>query len=630
MSTPRHATPLVLGLAALFGDLTAQRSSFERSLPADTIAYVTFPDLDKSAEELMSMPAFKMWRQKELQGFLAPALAELDKRWQQGVKQADAMHDQGALPVSAADLQQLRLYSAGLALTHFKLALQDGEPRPDIGVLLHLDFGPSAPIWKKLIDYALQMLEARAGDAIAKTSSEADGVAVTTFKPQDADVPVSLNLAWVGDGIIVGTQPADVTSAVAAMKDQKAVLGATPSAKAVAAQVHEAGTEMELFVSIESLYRTVFDALRTAKAKVEDFPEELDLAGLDRALEALGLKAMKAVGASWTYMDNKAVCKEYLLCPAPERRGFLADGSSNLDLDFLRWVPKKATACSASTMNVTAIWDAVVGSLKAYNEDLAGGLLAQLGEMEKQVGFTIRDDLCGAFGNQRLSWSMPLEGIPGMGGGAVINGMFLIQMKDQERLLKCLKAIKDVAGGHVEFDSNTRDELTTYYLKLNVDLPANLPINPLDMIQPVFGFQSGYMVLGFSRADVRKTINAMASDKPEAESIKTNPRFSAMLSKLEPDRLTSVSFSDNAATFDNIYGLAYSLSYLLDESYPLDVQQLPDEGGFLSQHLFPSMSYSYTDGNGFATMHTGPFGPEATALLLGAVGTGALFLVGRR
>ena len=95
-----------------------------------------------------------------------------------------------------------------------------------------------------------------------------------------------------------------------------------------------------------------------------------------------------------------------------------------------------------------------------------------------------------------------------------------------------------------------------------------------------------------------------------------------MLAQLKPDRLTSVSFSDNRASFDNVYELAYSFSYMVPEDFPLDVQKLPDEGMFLSQHLFPSTSYSYTDGNGFLSTSTGPFGPELVALAL-AIGVGA-------
>ncbi|MEZ5966553.1 MAG: hypothetical protein R3F56_22140 [Planctomycetota bacterium] len=602
-------------LALFAAQAPAQRSNLKRVLPPQTIAFFALPDLDTSIQELMDMPLMRMWRQQELQQFLAPGLAELSKQWDKGLQQAKSMHEQGALPFPPEDLLQLRLYGATFALTGFKMNVQGGQPVPDIGVLVHLDFGPSAPIWKKVLGFLLERLEAEAGDDLIKASMEAGSTEVTTWTAKD--VPVGFGLAWVGDGIVLGTRTAEIGASLSALGGEKDILTGTASYKSVAANVANPKAEAEMFLNMEALYATVFDVLATAKENAPDFPPELDLEGLDRALTAFGIKSIKAMGVTSTYEGNKAVSKSYVLCPAPERKGLLADGSSDLDLSCLSWVPKKATACHASTLNVTALWDAVVSAIKAYDDNLAEGVLAQLEQTEQQIGFSVREDLCGAFGNQMVSWSLPIQGIPGMGGGSLINGMFLVQMKDKDRLLKCLKAIRDVSGGSVEFDSNTRDDLTTYYLKLNVDLPGNLPINPLDLMQPVFGFQSGYMVLGFSRSDVRKTINAMTAQTPEADTIRGNKQFAAMLADLSPERLTAVSFDDNGASFDNLYELAYGFSYMVPEDFPLDVQKLPDEGHFLSQHLFPSTGKSYTDGTGFLSTSTGPFGPEVAAILIG-------------
>lgn len=622
MSSSRLALLTTSCLAALVATAPAQRSNLKRALPADTIAFFTLPDLDTSVQEFLNMPLSRMWRQKELQDFLAPGMAEVDKQWKSGLEQAKSMHEQGELPFSPQDLLQLRLYGASAALTQFRMVEANGQPMPEIGFLAHLDFGPSAPMWKKVIGFGLEQLERRAGDELAKSTSKAGEVEMTSW--QTPGVAMGLNLAWVGDGIVVGSMASEVTAALTALASKTDVLTEASAYKAVAANVQNPAAEVEMFFNFEAAYSSLFAILEMAKASAPDFPPELSVKGLDRAFEALGLKAIKAVGATSTYEGTKAVSKGYLVCPAPERRGLLADGSKNLDLSCLNWVPKKATACSATTLNITAVWDSLVNALKAYDPELADGLLGQLGQFEEQLGFTMRDDLCGSFGSQMLSWSTPIQGIPGLGGGSLINGMFLVQMKDKDRLLKCLKGIKEIAGGQLEFDSNTRDDLTTYYVKLNIDLPPDIPFNPLPMIQPVFAFQSDYMVLGFSRADVRKTVKAMAGENPEDESIRANKEFAAMLGQLKPDRLTSVSFSDNRASFDNIYELAYGLSYMVPEDFPLDVQQLPDEGSFLSQHVFPSVSYSYTDGNGFSSTHSGPFGPELVAIVATLAATAAV------
>ena len=619
MPTLRLALLTAGCVSGLLSGTTAQRSSLKHALPASSIAFFSLPDLDKSVQELLDMPLLRMWRQQEFQGFLAPALVELDKRWKQALEQAKEMHAQGALPFSPEDLLQLRLYGVTAGFTHFRL-IGDQDPLPDIGLMVHLDFGPSAPLWKKVLDFGMQQMEGRAGEMLTRSESEASGFRLTTW--QVPDFPIGLSVAWVGDGIVVGTVQKDVTAALAALANKGKLLTEAAGYKAVAANTETPGAEIEFFVNTERAYRTLFDVLEFAEANAPDFPPELNVKGLDRAFDALGLKAIKAVGATSTYQGDRAVTKSYTLCPAPERKGLMADGTKNLDLSCLRWVPKDATACSASSLNVTAVWDSLVNAFKAYDENLAKDGLAHLAEIEKQVSFTIRDDLCGAFGDQMLSWSVPMKGIPGIGGGSLISGLYLVQMKDKDRLLKCLEGLKQISQGQMEFGSNTRDELTTYFIKLNVELPGNWPINPLDMIQPVFGFQGDYMVLGFARPDVRKTMTAMTTDKPEADTILGNKEFASMLSKLQADRLTSVSFTDNRASFDNIYGLAYGFSTMLPEDLPLDVSQLPDEGGFLSQHLCPSVSHSHSDGTGFSSVQIGPFGPEL-GLVIGAVAGGA-------
>jgi hypothetical protein len=334
LMSPLRLVLLTAGCAtAIVTAPPAQRSTLKHALPADTIAFVSLPDLDQSVQELLDMPLLRMWREKEVQGFLAPALSELDKQWQRALEQAKTMHEQGALPFSADDLLQLRLYGATAALTHLRLQ-GDQQPVPDFGLLLHLDFGPSAPIWKKVLDYGVQQMEGEAGDKLAKTESEAGGCKLTTWQPPD--VPTGLNLAWLGDGVVIGTIKRDVVAALEALAGKSKVLTAASSYQAVASNVAAAGGEVEIFCNFERAYRTLFDMLEFAEANAPDFPAELSVKGLDRALDALGLKAIKGMGATSTYQGDRAITKSYVLCPAPERKGLVADGTKNLDLSCLK------------------------------------------------------------------------------------------------------------------------------------------------------------------------------------------------------------------------------------------------------------------------------------------------------
>lgn len=625
---PRLTLSSAIG-AALLAGLPAQRSDLKRALPADTIVMMSMPDLDTSIRELLDMPLMRMWRQDEVQGFLKPALAEFDKQWGAMMAQAKDAHEQGMLPFAPDDLLKLRLYGASVGLTGFRLVGGEGaEPMPDFGMVLHLDFGPSAPMWKKVIDFGLAQIEEQSAGMLQKSEATVGATKLTSWNVPNMDL--GLNLAWLGDGIVFGTRTKEVQSVIAglAAKDVSAnSLVGSAHYKTVAKKLDTQGAEVEMFVNHERLFGTVFDLLRFVEANAPDVPEQFSADGIERACTALGLLSVKATGATSTYQGGKAVSKSYALSPAPERKGLMADGSKNLDLDVLKWVPKKAIGVNATTINMSAWWDALTGAIKAYDEGLAKQLMGQLAEVEKKLAFTVRDDLCGAFGSQMVSWDLRMEGMPGVGGGSLMSGMYLVQVKDAEKVVKCLNGLRDAFGGTIEFGENKRDDLTTYFVKFNVEMPQDIPFNVFDLITPHFGFQSGYMVLGFARSDVRKTMTAMANQKPDAESIRSNKEFADMIGQLKVDGLTSVSFSDFRARCNNIYELIYPFSFMVPKEAPLDMEKLPDEGGFLSQHLFPSVSNSYTDGNGFTTTSVSPFGPEmmavAGALGVAAVGFGA-------
>lgn len=609
------ASALALALPA-----HAQRTSIKSSLPASSIAFFTFPDLDKSVQELMDMPLMRMWGQKEIQGFLAPALKELGAQWEQGLASANAAHEQGMLPFPPADLMRLRVYGATGALTGLKVAMnEDNRPRPEVGVLLHLDFGTSAPIWKNLVAFGTQQLEAEAGGMLTKSESTAGNATVTSWLPPDG--PMGLHLAWLGDSIVIGTLLRDVSAAVQAVQGG-GTLVASAAYKTVASNLDLTDNEFELFVSVQNAYQAVFGVLEFAQDNAPGFPAELDVAKLDTALDAFGLKSIKALGLTSSYHGNKCVTKSYVLAPAPERKGIVAGGAYDLDIGLLQHVPKKATSCAASTFDMNAIWDALVGAARAYDPDMTEMALGQLKSIEEKIGFTIHDDLFGSFGHQYASWGMPIQGIPGLSGGQLLSGVYLINIRDQERLLKSLRALTKMSDGMVELGDNTRNEMTTYFLQINAPAPANLPINPFDMITPVFAFEKDYMVLGFSKSDVRRTIERMRKPDPD-DSINGNPAFAKMLADLKKDRLTSVSFSDLRASFDSLYQTVYGFSYLIPDEVPVDAKELPDEGKFLSQHLFPSIGYSHTDGNGFSSTMVSPFGPEVVAIVVTAVAIGA-------
>src|SRR5262249_5468213 len=132
--------------------------------------------------------------------------------------------------------------------------------------------------------------------------------------------------------------------------------------------------------------------------------------GVGRAIDALGVRSIQAAGAISSYKGGKAVSSSYVSSPEGERKGVFAVAKKKLDVGFLHWVPKDAVQFSAWTMDPGSIYDGCIAALRAYDEAKAKEWLARLADIEKQVGFNIRDDFFGAIGDTAMYWYMPISG----------------------------------------------------------------------------------------------------------------------------------------------------------------------------------------------------------------------------
>ncbi|MGA0868126.1 MAG: hypothetical protein ACO3UM_04275, partial [Planctomycetota bacterium] len=96
-----------------------------------------------------------------------------------------------------------------------------------------------------------------------------------------------------------------------------------------------------------------------------------------------------------------------------------------------------------------------------------------------------------------------------------------------------------------------------------------------------------------------------------------------------PTGATSLAYRDWAAEFEGYYQLGSNLLALipLDEEIPFDFALLPDSQT-LTQHLFPSVSWSTTTPEGFAMRSVSPFGMEVMMpALMAVVSIGAVTAV---
>ncbi|MFO1076544.1 MAG: hypothetical protein U1E73_02325 [Planctomycetota bacterium] len=587
-------------LALVLAPIRAQ-DSIVPYLPKDTIFVAAAPNLSAMAAEFDKMPLAKMWHEQEVQTFLADALEFAKAQFDKGLDQARQAHAQGELPVDPDDVLKLTIGGVTTALTHLEITNGDHGPMPKLGFVVHLDFGSSGATWKKLLDMGLGMLEGQIGNHATKTESEIGGIKLVSLMPNEAGAPdMGINVATLPNGVLFATLPGDIKSILEGMQSKTKVLGAADSFKQLSEHVKASDAGLQSFINIDPMVQFGIQALRIG---TEMNPElgEIDVDGVERAIDAMGLRHIGSISGSSNYENGRSVTRMVHLAGKPDSTA----ATKAIDVSFLKWVPKDAVGFSAWTWDPANGYDALVKGINAYDPKIAANLFDRLAKLEEQLGFKIRDDLFGALGDSGMTWSMPVSTIASMPETA-----FLLKVKNEQSLVKVLKNASQLSNGMVEFEEGEKRGIKVFTIRVNFDPTRGMGTNPFDLITPTFTFKNGYLVMGFTVGDVKRVLQRMDREDDPKGDIRGNKEFAAVASTI-PSTVTSLSFTDWKTNFESFYQLATGLLALvpIGEDVPIDMSLLPD-AATLTQHLFASVSYSTPIPGGTESVDVSPFGPE--------------------
>ncbi len=599
-------------LFALLAPLAAQGSILPY-LPKDTMVAMAAPNLSMSIAEFAKMPLAKMWAEEEVQTFLADVKELVTKQIADGMAQAKEMHAQGALPVNPDDIMKLRVEGGSFALTKLGMSMGGRRPQPTFGLVIHLEFGDSAPTWNALLKMGLGMMEAEAGDEMTKLESKIGDVTVISYSPPaEAGTEMGLHLAMVPNGLLIGTLASDVQEIVAAMNGKSPMLGATSLYQATRKHLNTDGAECEMFVRPGPMIDFAMSLVRMGIE--QGGVEGVDVDGISRAVEAMGLRNLGAAGMTSSYVDGKCVSRTFTTNGAETTTAAV----TTLDTTFLKWVPKDAVGFSSGTLNVMSIYDTLVRGLEAYDAKFATQVMEQLTKIEGQLGFNIRNDFFGAIGDHYISWSMPMGTIASPPEVAI-----LVKVTDETKLVNVIKNLAKLSNGMVEIEEGEKRGVKAYQLQIHFDPTQGMGgVNPFDMFQPTFAFKGGYMVMGFTASDVKRVFQRMDREDDPKGDIRSNKEFAAIAASI-PAGVDSLSFTDWKSNFESLYQVATGLLAFvpMGDQVPIDMSLLPDSAT-LTKHLFGSLGYSKTTAAGTEMVSVSPFGPELGLLAVAAIAAG--------
>ncbi|MEZ5989474.1 MAG: hypothetical protein R3F30_10180 [Planctomycetota bacterium] len=582
-----------LGLALATLATPVQAQDFKRSLPPGTLLYVGAPDLDSAMESFKTSAMYKIWQEEEVQEFLEGGMQKLAQLYEGGLAQAKQMHQAGMLPVDPDEILKIRLKGLHMAVTGVNM---QGEAGPEVGMVLALDFGDTAKTVKSLLSVLVNMARAQAGGP--EISAEKVGE-VELWRITGPGAPPDMGLHWaiVGNRLLLGTSQNGmkelIASEVKGGREQN--LSNEEVYRSVAAKTRPGQNGIECYFRVDQIFELAIQGVAMAQAMGAPLP--VDLEGVRRALDASGLAGLQAMGCSSAHEDGKGVDR-YFAKLKGEPKGLMAMGGGKIDLELLKLVPKEAVQFTLGTFNPTALYDGILGAVRAYDEKVGELADTQIKGLSEQLGIDFRGDLFANLGGTTLYYQMPVAGmeLPEMG--------IFTQVKDPAKALLAMQTICQLTEGAAEIREKKLEGGTLYSLDLNLNDGG------MGMLQfePTFTFKDGWMIAGLNQGDVMSALKMMSGEG--GEDIRKNKAFAPYLEQI-PQGVASVTFTDQVASFESLYGMLSSVVGFIPmpPDVPIDLGLLPSTE-CITKHLFGSMSYGIKMGDGFYGKAVGPMGPE--------------------
>ena len=223
---------------------------------------------------------------------------------------------------------------------------------------------------------------------------------------------MGLNVAMLKTGMLIGTLKDQVRTVIENMQADKKVLGASANYKNTAKHLAVEGAEMEMYMRPTALMDFIMQSADIAK-EMSSGAEDVDVGTMKRVMDSMGLRSLQSMGMTCSYVDGKAMWNGYVVSPAPERKpmieGILGSSNKVLDQTFLKWVPKDAVHVGAGTLEPMAVYEGIMQAIKASGEEESKKAMAAMEAMEKQMGFSLRDDLCAALGETYAWWNLAIK-----------------------------------------------------------------------------------------------------------------------------------------------------------------------------------------------------------------------------
>ncbi len=614
-----QATPAALAKK----ELAPVPASLADRLPADTILFFSLPDIPAMRANMEKSALVKVYRDPEVQNFIAGGMSMLDEAWDELREQAVAQ----GIPLELTHWEALRSFEAGFALRAQTNSGNPFERPPEVHALARLGLAPG------LGQRAYQVLTGHMlGEGQgSEVESTPDRRVFSVMNETEEGMPLTLTVAGLDDAIEL-----DFTWG----KAGAGRLADTEPFRRAWNRGVVPGTAMFGYLHLSDVMSTLALGLRSEQPAVADLVDEF----FQRVL-----KPMDAVSIASGWNDSGSFTSASLDFVASEVPDPLWV-TQPLDATLADYVPASASAFSIASGRSGPWMDLVmrtmdkVGAFRPENLPLSLGelLQGQLPEVHSWLFGAHRPELdraINSFGTRSFSYTTPT-------GGFSTESFTFVELKDPEgmsavleQLMPRLREALKSGDSPVKLDMRRTKRSVTLpdgsasevagpaYYWLEFEMPPQLQ-QMLGFLgqtfQPCFGVApEGWLVVSINVQSVRNVLKS-GMQKPE-ESIRSNEEARAFLARL-PKNAHAAAWSDPrpaiGAAMGMVGGLLPMLSGMLGDKaaqLPVDLHAFPSADAFV-RHMRTSESYSYEWLGDMRSVSVGSFG---LADLFTAVGAAA-------
>ncbi len=497
-----------------------------------------------------------------------------------------------------------------------QLMARIAQADPDAAQVLPIISALSKPMWKHPTTWCFHGVDLpAAGGAepfprvfiLCDAGTDAPQVAATLRRLVDQikNPPVPVNLINQGNlvGICVGNMPPTLDALIKG--NAAPSLAADAGFKSVMAPVtHD--PVFAFYINIEGALAATEQAIKTfappeVQAKWPSVREALGLQGLKRFAYAGGFD-----GKDWTE-------SAFLASPAP-RQGFLANfGSTPISADVLKLAPKTSVVVSAARFNLLGFVNAATTGLAQFDPGLGQQAEGFLGQLNQMLGFDLRKDFLGAFGEEWVAYTDPNTGGYGLAGSVLVN-----HLADPARAEQSLSRLEATANGMLAAALQQEHMSVSFQTRIVGD--ATLHYLAIPLVTPTWTISDGNFYLALYPQAAAAALDFVAKKGP---SILDNADFIALRKRLNGDKADAITFVDLARTAPVNYGAWLAVSRLLGIADLFGVKSpimvLPPLAT-LMEHLAPGGSVSWADDAGWHVKSLYPF-PGSTLFTTDPIST---------